>query len=112
MTRILLVGGTQSCLALAMRVCAASWTEDRTSKPQDQPLGWMGTEQKINWGWRGSYFVEFCYLRQRDRLAEDVARVLFLELLEGPAQEDEEGSQLHLQGHLLDFNLKEKGRCY
>lgn len=72
----------------------------------------MGTEQKINWGWRGSYFVEFCYLRQRDRLAEDVARVLFLELLEGPAQEDEEGSQLHLQGHLLDFNLEEKGRCY
>lgn len=68
----------------------------------------MGIEESINWGWRGSYFVEFCYLRQRDRLAEDVARVLLLELLEGPAQEDEEGGQLHLECHLLDFNLKHR----
>lgn len=71
----------------------------------------MGREQSRNWGWRGSYFVEFCYLRQRDRLAEDVARVLLLQLLEGPAQEDEEGGQLHLQRHLLNFDLKQRGEA-
>lgn len=73
---------------------------------QDQRQSWVGTEQSINWGWRGSYFVEFCYLRQRDRLAEDVARVLLLEPLKRPAQQDEEWGQLHLQCHLLDFDLK------
>lgn len=54
---------------------------------------------------RDSYFVQFGYLRQRDRLAEDVARVLLLELLQGFSKEDEEGGQLHLHGDLLDLDL-------
>ena len=51
----------------------------------------LGEEQKEG-GVRGrdSYFVQFGYLRQRDRLAEDVACVLLLELLQGFAKEDEE----------------------
>lgn len=54
---------------------------------------------------RDSYFVQFGYLRQRDRLAEDVACVLLLELLQGFAKEDEERGQLHLHGNLLDLDL-------
>lgn len=66
----------------------------------------LGEEQKEG-GVRGrdSYFVQFGYLRQRDRLAEDVACVLFLELLQGFAKEDEERGQLHLHGDLLDLDL-------
>lgn len=66
----------------------------------------VGEEQKEG-GVRGrdSYFVQFGYLRQRDRLAEDVACVLFLELLQGFAEEDEERGQLHLHGDLLDLDL-------
>lgn len=66
----------------------------------------LGEEQKEG-GVRGrdSYFVQFGYLRQRDRLAEDVARVLLLELLQGFAKEDEKGGQLHLHGDLLDLDL-------
>lgn len=66
----------------------------------------LGEEQKEG-GVRGrdSYFVQFGYLRQRDRLAEDVACVLLLELLQGFAKEDEERGQLHLHGNLLDLDL-------
>lgn len=66
----------------------------------------LGEEQKEG-GVRGrdSYFVQFGYLRQRDRLAEDVACVLLLELLQGFAKEDEERGQLHLHGDLLDLDL-------
>lgn len=59
------------------------------------------------WG-RGSYFVDFCYLRQRDRLTEDVACVFLLQLLKRLAEEDEEGGQLHFQCHLLHFDLKQR----
>lgn len=65
----------------------------------------LGEEQKGGVRGRDSYFVQFGYLRQRDRLAEDVACVLFLELLQGFAKEDEEGGQLHLHGDLLDLDL-------
>ena len=54
---------------------------------------------------RDSYFVQFGYLRQRDRLAENVARVLLLELLQGFSKENEEGGQLHLHGDVLDLDL-------
>lgn len=54
---------------------------------------------------RDSYFVQFGYLRQRDRLAEDIACVLFLELLQSFAKKDEERGQLHLHGDLLDLDL-------
>lgn len=66
----------------------------------------LGEEQKEG-GVRGrdSYFVQFGYLRQRDRLAEDVACVLLLELLQGFSKEDEERGQLHLHGNLLDLDL-------
>lgn len=57
---------------------------------------------------RDSYFVQFGYLRQRDRLAEDVACVLLLELLQGFAKQDEERGQLHLHGDLLDLDLTYK----
>lgn len=66
----------------------------------------LGEEQKEG-GARGrdSYFVQFGYLRQRDRLAEDVACVLLLELLQGFAKENEKRGQLHLHGDLLDLDL-------
>lgn len=69
----------------------------------------LGEEQREG-GVRGrdSYFVQFGYLRQRDRLAEDVACVLLLELLQGFAKEDEERGQLHLHGNLLNFDLTQK----
>lgn len=65
-------------------------------------------EREVGARGRDSYFVQFGYLRQRDRLAEDVARVLLLELLQGFPEEDEERGQLHLHGYLLDLDLTHK----
>ena len=79
-----------------------------SSSPWPRPAAGvqLGEEQKEG-GVRGrdSYFVQFGYLRQRDRLAEDIACVLFLELLQGFAKEDEERGQLHLHGELLNLDL-------
>lgn len=95
---------------------SSSWSPKAT-KPlssRSPPSPWprpaagvqLGEEQKEG-GVRGrdSYFVQFGYLRQRDRLAEDVACVLLLELLQGFAKEDEKRGQLHLHGNLLDLDL-------
>lgn len=65
-------------------------------------------EREVGVRGRDSYFVQFGYLRQRDRLAEDVACVLLLELLQGFSEEDEERGQLHLHGNLLDLDLTHK----
>lgn len=69
----------------------------------------LGEEEKeVGARGRGSYFVQFGYLRQRDRLAEDVACVLLLQLLQGFSEEDEERGQLHFHGNLLDLDLAHK----
>lgn len=65
-------------------------------------------EKEVGVRGRDSYFVQFGYLRQRDRLAEDVACVLLLELLQGFSEENEERGELHLHGNLLDLDLTHK----
>lgn len=51
-------------------------------------------------------FVNMCfYLCQRHRLSEKVVGVSFLQLFQRTPQQHKEGSKLHLQRHLLNFNL-------
>lgn len=45
------------------------------------------------------------YLCQRYRLSEKVVGVSFLQLFQRTPQQHQEGSKLHLQRHLLNFNL-------
>ncbi len=45
------------------------------------------------------------YLCQRYRLSEKVVSVSFLQLFQRAPQQHQEGSQLHLQRHLLHFDL-------
>lgn len=101
-------------------MCGSSSSCPRATEPfmsRSPPSPWarpaagvqLGEEEKeVGVRGRDSYFVQFGYLRQRDRLAEDVACVLLLELLQGFSEEDEERGQLHFHGNLLNLNLAHK----
>lgn len=47
----------------------------------------------------------FLYLCQWNRLCEEVVSVSLLQLFQRAPQQHQEGSELHLQCHLLNFNL-------